>query len=165
MDRKKQYLQSMLQVEPLGFASKWKRGGASGDRIAASCEPSSIADDEVCERNVASIAVVPVDCQTIDRSPGTRQARQHLANRNSETEHRRENVIRIKGGLRAECKPNLRFLNYAHCAKPHLALEARFCAIHLYKAFKNDCAQSGLWSKYLSTVPMRRVLAIERLMH
>jgi hypothetical protein len=27
-DKKKQYVQSMLQVEPLGLASKWKPGGA-----------------------------------------------------------------------------------------------------------------------------------------
>ena len=28
LDRKKQYVQSMLQVAPLGFASRWKPGGA-----------------------------------------------------------------------------------------------------------------------------------------
>jgi hypothetical protein len=28
LDKKKQYVQSMLQVEPLGLASKWKPGGA-----------------------------------------------------------------------------------------------------------------------------------------
>src|SRR5208282_1773287 len=27
LDRKKQYWQSMLQVDPLGFASRWKPGG------------------------------------------------------------------------------------------------------------------------------------------
>src|SRR5580658_10240155 len=29
LDRKKQYVQSMLQVDPLGFASRWKPGGDS----------------------------------------------------------------------------------------------------------------------------------------
>jgi hypothetical protein len=33
-DRKKQYLQSMLHVDPLGLASKWKHGGASDGRMS-----------------------------------------------------------------------------------------------------------------------------------
>jgi hypothetical protein len=38
LDRKKQYVQSMLQVEPLGLASRWKPGGpfaGSGGDITA----------------------------------------------------------------------------------------------------------------------------------
>jgi hypothetical protein len=29
LDRKKQYVQSILQVDPLGLASRWKPGGPS----------------------------------------------------------------------------------------------------------------------------------------
>jgi hypothetical protein len=35
LDKKKQYLQSMLQVDPLGFANKWKRGGAFAGRVSS----------------------------------------------------------------------------------------------------------------------------------
>jgi hypothetical protein len=31
LDRKKQYVQSMLHVDPLGLASRWKPGGASAN--------------------------------------------------------------------------------------------------------------------------------------
>ncbi|WP_228881864.1 hypothetical protein [Paraburkholderia saeva] len=45
-DRKKQYLQSILQVDPLGLASKWKQGGAFG---------SSMPNVEVRDSDMASI--------------------------------------------------------------------------------------------------------------
>src|SRR5450631_4671993 len=35
-ERKKQYLQSMLQVDPLGLASRWNPGGASTGRVCSS---------------------------------------------------------------------------------------------------------------------------------
>jgi len=38
LDKKKQYLQSMLHVEPVGFASKWKTGGAWEGQVSSDAE-------------------------------------------------------------------------------------------------------------------------------
>jgi hypothetical protein len=38
LDKKKQYLQSMLHVEPVGFASKWKTGGAWEGQVSPDAE-------------------------------------------------------------------------------------------------------------------------------
>src|SRR5271155_5610733 len=34
-DKKKQYVQSMLQVDPLGFANRWKHGGECGVEVSS----------------------------------------------------------------------------------------------------------------------------------
>ncbi|WP_235025433.1 hypothetical protein [Caballeronia terrestris] len=84
----------MLQVEPLGLASRWKRGGASGRHIAAGWG-SSVIDEEAHVRIVASIAATPSIIKVLKDST-VRRAPQHL----KRTEIRKQivadkNVIRI----------------------------------------------------------------------
>jgi hypothetical protein len=48
LDRKKQYVQSMLHVDPLGFARRWKRGGApvADVGIGMGCAITDLAGEE-----------------------------------------------------------------------------------------------------------------------
>jgi hypothetical protein len=38
LDKKKQYEQSMLQVDPLGFAKRWNAGGESACQVSSVIE-------------------------------------------------------------------------------------------------------------------------------
>jgi hypothetical protein len=74
LDRKKQYVQSILHVDPDGFASRWKPGGPSAGRGG---DDSVGLDGSVIELTLLGGPFIPDHREASDHTSRVRGLRDH----------------------------------------------------------------------------------------